>query len=262
MDQLRINSKETVSSITKFILTFFHHSSFSHVVLGLSGGIDSAVVTALSVQALGSENVFPILLPYGDLNQKGIEQANALIETLKIPLSNCATINIQPFVDPLIGLDPGMDLLRKGNLMVRVRMIILYDSAKKIHALVAGTENKTEYLLGYYTRFGDEASDVEPIRHLYKTQVYQLAQELRIPESICSAVPTAGLQENQTDEGDFGFSYKDADQILALYYDKKFSQEQVAKEGFNKETIEKVLNRSAKNRFKHETPYTIENFKL
>jgi len=139
--------------------------------------------------------------------------------------------------------------------MARTRMIILFDQAKRHEALVCGTENKSEHLLGYFTRFGDSASDIEPITHLYKTQVYQLAKYLKIPEEIIQTQPTAGLWENQTDEGEFGFTYEEADQVLYLFHDRNKSLNEIINLGFK--NTEKIIKRVKQNEFKRKTPYTI-----
>jgi len=136
-------------------------------------------------------------------------------------------------------------------------MILLYDLAKKLQALVLGTENKSEYLLGYFTRFGDEASDIEPVRHLYKTQVRQLALYLGIPRKIINKAPTAGFWLGQTDEKELGFTYEEADKILYLYFDLKKRKEEIEKIGFKKETIKKVISRVKANDFKHKLPYVV-----
>jgi NAD+ synthase len=147
-----------------------------------------------------------------------------------------------------------MDNIRKGNLMARARMMILYDNAKKRKALVMGTENKSEYLLGYFTRFGDEASDIEPLRNLFKTQMYDLAKYLGVPEVILTKKPTAGLWEGQTDEGEFGFTYKEADEILSLSFDEKKSVDEIVAAGFSKDIVDRVLSRVRGNDFKHRLP--------
>jgi NAD+ synthase len=134
-------------------------------------------------------------------------------------------------------------------------MIILYDIAKKENALVCGTENRSESLLGYCTRFGDEASDIEPIRHLYKTQVYELAKYLNIPQSVIQKMPSANLWEGQTDESQFDFTYVEADQVLSLYFDKKLSVEEIQKQGFK--NAGKIIEFTRKNFFKHKVPYAL-----
>ncbi len=241
-------------ALIKFIKDAFAKASFAKAVIALSGGVDSATSCALAVRTLGKENVYPILLPYGDLNKQGVIDARLVIDALQIPQGNVAEIDITPWVDSRLSLELGMDKVRKGNAMARMRMTILFDQAKKRKALVIGTENKSEYLLGYFTRFGDEASDIEPLRNLYKTQVYELATSLGIPEPILTKKPTAGLWEGQTDEGEFGFTYKEADAILAFLYDEKKSVSEVISKGFSKETVEKVQARVAVNSFKHYLP--------
>ncbi len=194
--------------------------------------MDSATAFALAVRALGERHVLPVMLPYG--NQKPAREDGFVF-------------NIAPLVDPLLSDDN----IRNGNLMARARMMVLFDQAKKRRALVVGTENKTEHLLGYFTRFGDQASDIEPLRNLYKTQVYQLAKFLGIPQKILDRAPTAGLWEGQTDEGEFGFTYKDADEILYQYFDQKKKEEDIKG---NPDVISRVLARVAANAFKHHLP--------
>lgn len=255
---LSINPSKTTNKIVKFIKETVYKAGFQKVILGLSGGIDSAVSVALAVKALGVQNVHIGLFPYGELHKEGLVDAKILIEALNIPLSNLHQINIKPLIDPVIKTDHSqMNNLRKGNIMVRLRMILLYDLAKKYNALVLGTENKTEHLLGYFTRFGDEASDIEPILGLYKTQIRQLAKYLRIPEKIIDKAPTAGLWQGQTDEGEFGFSYEEADRILYLFFDQKKNKEEIFQRGFKAEVVEKVLTRVKENEFKHKLPFII-----
>src|SRR6185437_1909750 len=145
--------------------------------------------------------------------------------------------------------------IRIGNIAARMRMIILFDLAKKHKALVCGTGNKSENLLGYFTRFGDQASDIEPIEHLYKTQVYQLALYLKLPEEIIQQEPSAGLWKGQIDEGQFGFTYEEADQVLYLYFEKNLPIEKIEELGLS--NAQKILDWHVQNRFKHETPYTL-----
>jgi NAD+ synthase len=245
-----INPKNVADQLIDFLKSSFERAGFTKAVIALSGGVDSATSCALAVRALGADNIYPVLLPYGALSTQATIDAVGVVEKLGIPSMHVTRIDIKPIVD-LVRLQ---DNVRRGNLMARTRMMILYDQAKKQNALVIGTENKTEYLLGYFTRFGDEASDVEPLRNLYKTQVYILAKFLELPDVVLSRVPTAGLWEGQTDEGELGFSYKDADEILSLHFDEKKSTEEIVAAGFSKETIDKVLTRSASNDFKRHLP--------
>jgi NAD+ synthase len=240
--------------LAEFIRRAFAKAGFSHAVIALSGGVDSATSCALSAAALGKKHIYPLLLPYGNLNNQGTLDARLVIRVLKIPNENVSEINIQPLVDPIVSLDSSMDNIRCGNIMARVRMILLYDYAKKCNALVVGTENKTEHLLGYFTRFGDEASDIEPLRNLYKTQVYKLARFLQLPESILTKAPTAGLWQGQTDEGEFGFTYKEADEILSLIVDARLAVADVVAKGYDQTIVEKVVARMKANDFKHHLP--------
>lgn len=243
--------KET---LIQFLKREFDTAGFECAVIAMSGGVDSSTSAALTVRALGAASVYPLLLPYGNLNTQGVADARLVIKNLKISEEHIREVNIQSLVDPIVALDPFVDNIRRGNVMARVRMILLYDLAKKHSALVVGTENKTEHLLGYFTRFGDEASDIEPLRNLYKTEVYELARFLKLPEQILIKAPTAGLWEGQTDEGEFGFSYKEADEILTLVVDEKKSLDEAVAAGFSKEVVEKVIKRMKDNEFKHHLP--------
>src|SRR5438034_4146753 len=214
---LAIDPQKTAEKIETFIKHTMAESGYAKVVIALSGGIDSAVAATLAAKALSYEKVCPVLLPYGNLNKDGVNDAQLVIDKLAIPQENVTTIDITDAVNAILKHMPDADNIRKGNVMARVRMIYLYDQAKKQQALVLGTENKTEYRLGYYTRFGDEASDIEPIRGLYKTQVFELARYLQLPEKIIGKAPTAGLWSEQTDEKEFGFSYADADHVLYMH---------------------------------------------
>lgn len=246
-------SHET-SKITSFIKSSFQKAGFTNAVIALSGGIDSSVSFILTLQALGVDHVYPILLPYGPLNTQGTLDAMNVVDQLNIPLGHVTRIDIRPTVDAIIGRDPGVDNIRKGNVMARVRMVYVYDQAKKRNALVVGTENKSEHYLGYFTRFGDEASDIEPIRNYYKTQIFELGKFLNVPASILSKKPTAGLWEGQTDEGELGFSYADADAVLARMFDEGLPKEKIIASGIDPATIDKVLSFVQKNKFKHDLP--------
>lgn len=219
--------------IITFIKKTFQREEFRKAVIAVSGGLDSSVALVLIVKALGAENVYVLQLPY---KNQSIENSDLIIDLAKIPLENRVKINIGKIVDGF-GVK---DKVRLGNIMARVRMIYCFDLAKKINALVVGTENKSEKLLGYYTRFGDEAADIEPIIHLYKTQVRQLADKLGLPKEIIEAAPTAGLWPGQTDEGDLGFTYKEADQVLQ-----------------GKKQSIKVQQRLKQVDFKKRVPYTL-----
>ncbi len=241
-----------INRITTWIQTTLQKTGKPNMIIGVSGGIDSAVSLTLCVKALGSNTVFPILLPYGD--QDILDNMEICRHNL-IPSKNIQVINIQEAADRLVsqlGI-PEYDRVRKGNIMARLRMIILFDQAKKLDALVCGTENKSEKYLGYYTRFGDGASDLEPIQHLYKTQVWALAKEFGVPQHLIDKVPTAGLWQDQTDEKELGFSYQEADMVLRQYIDQNKKAKEI--EGVSNEIVEKIIKQIESQRFKQEVPY-------
>jgi len=240
-----INPKQETEKIVNFLKNIRKKTGIDRVVIGLSGGIDSTVVYYLLKKTYKKENIISVSLPYDSIRRLG-SSIFYHIESLSLPLRGGPLSKVKKILPPR---------LRLGNIMARIRMIILFDLAKKHHALVCGTENKSEKLLGYFTRFGDAASDIEPISHLYKTQVYQLSQYLKIPQEVIDAKPTAGLWENQTDEGEFGFTYKEADQVLYQYFDKKLSINKIKKLGFK--NTEKIIKRVKENQFKQEVPYII-----
>jgi len=257
----------TAQRIIMFIKTTMTNAGFSRAVVAVSGGVDSASATALASAALGPESIFALLLPYKDWHAEVGKRARFLLSQLHIPSSHIFEMDIAPVVEAFLqsqSLQPqtaenrqvGADLdgVRLGNIMARVRMVVLFDYSRKLAALVLGTENKTEHYLGYYTRFGDEASDIEPLRNLYKTEVYQLAEHLGIPEEIRDAVPTAGLWPGQTDEGQFGFTYKDADEILYGLYETKVSPQELIQRGMNRKTIDAVQTWVEQVAFKHSLP--------
>lgn len=239
-----INPEKEKKQIVQFIKQTLQKEGFQNVVIGVSGGVDSTTSLYLLKEAIPLKNIFPVHLYYFNPDLEFEENAYHL--------------SIKSIVDKLaktLGVQPLKDSIRLGNIMARVRMILLYDLAKKHQALVCGTENRSEYHLGYFTRFGDEASDFEPIRHLYKTQVYQLASYLGVPKTVIDKKPTAGLWAEQTDEGEFGFSYKEADPVLYLYFDKKISLEEIKNRDLP--NAEKIINFALKNQYKHHAPYIL-----
>lgn len=263
---LTINPKNCTTNIVQFIKKTLQNNGFSKCIIGLSGGLDSSTCLMLATQALGPKNVLVVKLPHGKQN---MSDTNNILKLTKIPAQNIFEINIEPIIHSIKNSishipaspagrslpTPNSQNIRQGNIMTRIRMTILYDLAKASDALVCGTENKTENLLGYFTLFGDQACDFAPIQHLYKTQVRALAQYLKIPKKIIAKPPTAGLWPNQTDEKEFGFTYKEADEILYLLFDKKLKVNELIKKGFDKNLILKVLTRVKNNIYKHQIPY-------
>ena len=275
----KINLAREKHRITSFIKNVLRKQGFKKVIIGMSGGIDSTASFYLLKEAIAPENIIVAHLYY--LNSQ-FSDIGGIVKKAGVPKNNIYEISIDPLAkafqsvipsaveephstqpdeqDPstrpsdLVGMTE--ERVRLGNIMARIRMIILYDLAKKHNALVCGTENKSEFLLGYFTRFGDQASDFEPIQHLYKTQVYKLAKILGVPENIIKKTPTAGLWHGQTDEREFGFTYKEADQVLFYYYDKKLKIEEIKSMGFK--NAEKIINFSLRNSYKHHAPYAIK----
>jgi NAD+ synthase len=255
---LRLDQPQyTIETIVDFLQNTFDTQAKTIAVTAVSGGIDSALSLTLLAHTLSPEHIFPVMLPYGD---QSVTDSQAMIEFAGIPQQNWITINIKPMVDLMVEMQtiPPDDRVRLGNIMARVRMMFVYDIAKQKNALVCGTENKSEKHLGYFTRFGDEASDIEPIQHLYKTQVRQLAQYLELPTHIQTKAPSAGLWENQTDELELGFSYEVADQVLVQLVDEGRAPADITVEGVSPNTIQKVLEQVEHNAFKHEVPYILE----
>lgn len=279
-----INPKKEAQKIIFFLKSIQKKTKKEKIIIGISGGIDSATTLALLSKSYKKQNIFPIYLPYAlpliKSFDDNLNKVKKLINQLKIPEENFLIIEIKKPVDKLIdiakgvgkkGLDkfifelkecftcPSADYtnkIRVGNILARVRMIVLFDIAKKIDGLVCGTENRSEHILGYYTRFGDQASDIEPIIHLYKTQVYQLAKYLKVPEEIIKASPSANLWEEQTDEGEFGFTYKEADELFYQIFDLKKSLKKISKKKFS--NLEKIIKYLKNNEFKKQVPYLIK----
>lgn len=244
------------TDVARRILTGFIHSEvtrvgYSRAVVGLSGGLDSALSCVLAVEALGAENVLAVRMPYKSSSPDSLEHAGLLIEQLQIPSK---TIEITDMVDPLFALDPEMTKLRKGNIMARERMIILYDQSEVFKGLVIGTSNKTEILLGYSTQFGDAASALNPLGDLYKTQIRQLSRAMDIPAPIIEKAPSADLWDGQTDEGELGFTYELVDQLLYLMIDQRYSPQECVDAGFDKKFVDLVLRRIRRNQFKRMQP--------
>jgi len=237
--------------LVQFLREEIHSAGFSRAVLGVSGGIDSAVVAALAVRALGAENVLGVLLPYRESNPQSEVDGRLLCESIGIRHER---VDISAMADGYLALEPKLDRLRRGNVLARCRMIVLYDRAAAEHALVLGTSNKTELLLGYTTQFGDSASALNPIGDLYKDQIYQLARHLGIPAALVTKAPSADLFEGQTDEADLGFTYEAVDRLLYLLVDERYSDEDLVRAGFDIAFVKKIEARIAATQFKRVPP--------
>ncbi len=249
------NLKLDTTVVRKLLVEFLRDESgnagFSRGVIGLSGGVDSALVASLTVEALGKDNVLAVMMPYSTSSEDSTSDAGKVIQGLGI---RSETVNISPMVDGYVSGSGDMSDVRRGNIMARARMIALYDLSARENALVIGTSNKTEILLGYGTQYGDTACAINPIGDLYKTQVWQLAESVGVPKKIVEKKPTADLWPGQTDEGELGFSYKLVDQLLYYMIDERRSDDELNERGFEKHFVEKVKRIVQRNQFKRLPP--------
>ena len=248
---LSINPDLARKILTGFIKSEINRVGFARAVVGLSGGIDSALSCVLAAEALGPENVLAVRMPYKSSSPESLEHAKMVIEQFKV---RSETVEITDMVDALISHDPEMSKTRKGNIMARARMIVLYDRSEAFKGLVVGTGNKTEILLGYSTLWGDSASALNPIGDLYKAQVRQLSRALGIPSVIVDKPPSADLWVGQTDENELGFTYDDVDKLLYLLVDHRYSPEECVEAGFDQTFVETVVTRIRRNQFKRMLP--------
>jgi len=208
----KIDYHKEIEKICNFMANYLSASGFSKYIIGISGGIDSALSAYLAAKAIGKDKVIGILMPYRLSNPESEQHGRLLCQSLGIEYQ---IIDISPMVDAFFDVyEPDADALRRGNWMARTRMCVLYDLSAKYRALVVGTGNQSQIMTGYFTQYGDAACALEPIGQLYKTEVWQMAKILGIPEEIISKTPSADLWENQSDEGEMGISYPELDSIL------------------------------------------------
>jgi NAD+ synthase len=244
---LQLDCPRECARIGAFLRRRLDEAGFCRLVLGMSGGIDSALVAALAARVIGPENVHAVIMPYRTSNPESAAHARLASERLGLPWESC---DISPMVDAMVATDPTMDDRRKGNVMARCRMVVLFDRAAKLGALVAGTSNRTESLLGYFTIFGDGACSLKPIAHLYKCQVKAISRHLGVPDAILRKAPSADLWQGQTDEGELGFTYDEADQILYLLTERGLDGDAVVAHGFRPETVQAVQRRMRLSAYK------------
>lgn len=252
------NYPEIKENIVAFIRSKVREAGASGAVIGMSGGIDSSLTAYLAVEALGSENVIGLMLPEkGITSKQDVEDATEIAETLGI---EHMVIEIEPVLRSFSKVITSFDktnLVASGNLKARTRMCILYYHANLMNRMVIGTGNKTELLLGYFTKYGDGGVDIEPIGGLYKIQVRGLARYLGIPARIIEKVPTAGLWKGQTDEGELGVTYEVADRILTMLVDGKQDVSEV-KKIFPPEHVERLVALIRVNEHKRLPPQSCE----
>ncbi|HEY2475574.1 MAG TPA: NAD+ synthase [Candidatus Cybelea sp.] len=224
----------------------------SRAVVGLSGGVDSAVTAYLCARALGRENVYAIRMPYRTSSPASLEDAALAIDALQI---RSVTIDITAAVDGYLQFEPEADPRRRGNVMARTRMVVLFDQSAKYDALPIGTGNKTERLLGYFTWHADDTPPLNPLGDLFKTQVWALARFLGVPARLIDKAPSADLEADQTDEADLGISYARADAILARLL-LGYSNAELVKRGFEAAEVELVRRRVDSTHWKRHLPTT------
>lgn len=250
-DKLYLDLNKVENILVNFVKEEVEKVGFKKVVLGLSGGIDSAIVAYIAAKALGPENVMGIMMPYKFSSKESLEHAELVVKDLGIKAKK---IEITPMVDAYFALEPEISNLRMGNKMARERMSILFDYSAKEGALVLGTSNKTEILLGYSTQFGDSASAINPIGDLFKTHIWALSKHMGVPIELIEKKPSADLWEGQTDEGELGFSYLLADEILYRMVDERKSLEEIIVEGYSKDVIEKIEKKIKFSQYKRKLP--------
>jgi NAD+ synthase len=247
LPRLQIDTELVRKILLSFLRQEIDRAGLNGAVVGLSGGVDSSLACVLCTQALGPERVLAVLMPYRTSSPDSLQDAE---EVVRLTGVRSLTMEITPMVDALLERCPEADQRRRGNVMARTRMIILYDQSAAQGKIVVGTGNKTEILLGYTTLYGDSACGLNPVGDLYKNQVRQLARAVGVPDHIVNKAPTADLWSGQTDEGELGFSYDDVDQLLYLLVDERYSPAECVEAGFDRGFVAKVVERVRQNQFK------------
>jgi len=251
--ELAIDTAAARRIISEFIRAQLRQAGFGKALLGLSGGIDSALVASLVAEAIGPERLLAVLMPYRTSSPESRADAEEVVRRL-----GCASelVDISPMVDAYFEAPERTDAstLRRGNAMARQRMIVLYDHSVTWNGLVVGTGNKTETLIGYSTLWGDSASAFNPIGDLYKSQIRQLSAAMGVPEAIIRKAPSADLWPGQTDEAEVGFSYAEVDRILFRLVDRRLSLDELVADGFERALVERVDRMVAGSEFKRQVP--------
>jgi NAD+ synthase len=251
MSFLKIDPELVSKILQEFLASETTKAGFKKVVLGLSGGIDSALVAYLCARTFSPNDVTALIMPYRSSNPENIKHAVSVVKKLKI---KSETHDITEMVDAFFKSDPKADMVRKGNRMARERMCFLYDYSSKHQALVIGTSNKTELMLGYGTIYGDLSSAINPIGDLYKTQIWQLASFLGVPKEIIEKPPSADLWSGQTDEEEIGYTYDKIDALLHYLIDLRYSTEMLLDVGFTSEMIQDIQKKIQIYQFKRRPP--------
>jgi NAD+ synthase len=251
MLEINLNLEVIENVLVRFIKDAVYKNNFKNAIVGVSGGIDSAVVLSLVQRALGSSHTFALLMPYKLSSDESLKDGKRICDGLKVTYE---VINISPSVDGYFDRFPTDDKVLIGNKCARERMSVLYDFSARKKALVVGTSNKSELLIGYTTLYGDSAAAFLPIGDLYKTQIYVLARHLNIPEKIISKKPTADLWRDQTDEGEIGITYKELDEILFLLIDCRKRAEEIEEVGYSRKDIDRIKKMITSTHYKRTMP--------
>ncbi len=251
LESLSLDCERECERIAHFLRDYAEGAGRPRFVLGLSGGVDSSLATVLAARAVGPENVKAMMLPHEVSSSESERDARLVIDKLGIASEH---FEITEMMEPLFRCYPDMDKTRRGNAMARCRMLVLYDQSEEFEGLVLGTSNRTEWLLGYFTIYGDGAAAIEPLEHLYKCQVRSLAEYVGVPEHIVEKAPSADLWAGQTDEKELGFTYDVADQILFLLTEGDLGVKEVVTRGFDDEVVRAVKRHMEATAFKRRLP--------
>ncbi|BCS53336.1 NAD+ synthase [Geobacter sp. SVR] len=251
MPGLPVNTDLLRRMLVGFVRDEVHKVGITKAVLGLSGGIDSALVVFIAAEALGPENVHAVCMPYKSSNPESEAHARLVAQACGV---NFSVVPITPMVDAYFEMFPDADNMRRGNKMARERMTILFDHSALLGALVLGTSNKTELLLGYGTLYGDMASALNPIGDLYKTHIWQLSEAMGVPGAVIAKQPSADLWAGQTDEEELGFSYRQVDELLYRMVDQRLTRDELLESGFEAGFVDSIYKKVQNSHFKRRMP--------